>query len=134
MKRKLFEAAQQVMRRAYAPYSKFPVGAAILADTGAIYTGCNVENVAYPAGLCAEAGAIAAMIAGGDTRISEIAVIATGEILSTPCGSCRQRIVEFCRNDTPIHICDAEGIQRTFTASEMLPYAFGPAHLERVRF
>ena len=88
----LFEAAEAVRALAYAPYSKFKVGAAILADNGEIYAGCNVENAAYPQGNCAEASAIAAMIAGGGRRITRIYVTGPGRDPVTPCGGCRQRI------------------------------------------
>ena len=91
----LFDAAKAAQAKAYAPYSRFKVGAAILADDGRIYAGCNVENAAYPEGSCAEAGAIAAMVAGGERRIAEILVVGDGENLVTPCGGCRQRIREF---------------------------------------
>ena len=85
----LLEAATRVRERAYAPYSRFKVGAAIRTTSGAVYQGCNVENIAYPEGTCAEAGAIAAMIAGGDSRIAEIAVIADSPDPVPPCGGCR---------------------------------------------
>ena len=95
----LQQAAQQAAAQAYAPYSKFPVGVAILGDSGKIYTGCNVENVAYPEGTCAEAGAIAAMVAAGETRISEVCVIADSPEPVPPCGGCRQKIAEFAAQD-----------------------------------
>ena len=91
----LLKAARDVRMRAWAPYSRFKVGAALRAESGAVYTGCNVENVAYPEGTCAEAGAIAAMVAGGDTRIAEITVIADSPEPVPCCGGCRQKIAEF---------------------------------------
>ena len=91
----LFAAAEAVRARAYAPYSRFHVGVAILADDGKIYAGCNVENAAYPIGNCAEASAIAAMIAGGAKRIKRVYVTGPGSAPVTPCGGCRQRIAEF---------------------------------------
>ncbi len=96
----LFAAAKAAQARAYTPYSRFNVGAAIRAPSGAIYSGCNVENAAYPQGACAEAGAIAAMALGGERRIVEIVVIGDGEALCTPCGGCRQRIREFADPQT----------------------------------
>src|SRR3954463_4506755 len=93
--RDLLEAATAIRKRAYVPYSHYPVGAALRAKSGRVYSGCNVENAAYPVGTCAEAGAIAAMVAGGDIQLVEIAVVAEGGALVTPCGACRQRIFEF---------------------------------------
>ena len=91
----LFEAAKAIQAKAYAPYSRFKVGAAIAHADGRIFAGCNVENAAYPVGSCAEAGAISAMIAAGESRIAEIVVMGDGDNLVTPCGGCRQRIREF---------------------------------------
>ena len=125
----LFEAAQQVQTQAYAPYSRFKIGAAVLCESGAIYTGCNVENAAYPVGTCAEAGAIAAMVAAGERRIAEILVVGEGDELVTPCGACRQRIREFAAPDARIHVAGLEGVRRTFTLDELLPFAFGPDNL-----
>jgi cytidine deaminase len=126
----LLDAAKDAMAQAYAPYSRYRVGAAILAENGRIYRGCNVENAAYPVGNCAEASAIAAMILDGGRRIREIAVIGSGAEFCTPCGGCRQRIREFATPETRIHACDAEGVRRTFTCDELLPASFGPEHLE----
>ena len=125
----LLQAAKDAMARAYAPYSKYQVGAAILAENGKVYSGCNVENAAYPIGNCAEASAIAAMVRDGARQIREIAVIGSGTELCTPCGGCRQRIREFASAATRIHACDASGVRRTFTCDELLPQSFGPEHL-----
>ena len=127
----LFAAAKAVQQKAYAPYSRFKVGAAILADDGAIYSGCNVENAAYPVGACAEAGAISAMIAGGARTIRAIVVIGDGAELVTPCGACRQRIREFSVPETPILIAGPEGIRARFSLAELLPASFGPANLPK---
>ena len=89
---RLFQAALEIRARAYAPYSEFQVGVALRTQTGAVYTGCNVENVSYPEGACAETGAISAMVAAGGGRIVELCVVADGERLISPCGGCRQRI------------------------------------------
>ena len=97
---RLFEAARQARGRAYAPYSGFRVGAAVLGADGAVFAGCNVENAAYPVGLCAEAGAIAAMVAAGERRLAEVLVLGDGGALTTPCGACRQRIREFATGAT----------------------------------
>ncbi len=127
----LFEAAKAAQRQAYAPYSSFRVGAALRTPSGAIFSGCNVENAAYPQGACAEAGAISAMALGGGRRIAEILVIGDGAGLCTPCGGCRQRIREFAAADTPIHIAGPGGVRTSFTLEALLPHAFGPEHLRR---
>ena len=126
----LFEAAKAIQANAYAPYSRFKVGAAIAAPSGRIFSGCNVENAAYPVGSCAEAGAISAMIAAGETRIAAIVVMGEGDNLVTPCGGCRQRIREFASDDTIIHVAGPEGIRRSFTLDELLPFSFGPDNLK----
>jgi cytidine deaminase len=125
----LFAAAKAIQARAYAPYSEFKVGAAIRTPSGRIFPGCNVENAAYPQGACAETGAIAAMVAAGEKRIAEILVVGDGDLLCTPCGGCRQRLREFARPETPVHVAGAEGIRRSFTLEELLPYSFGPDNL-----
>jgi cytidine deaminase len=127
----LFTAAKAAQEKAYVPYSKFRVGAAILADDGRVYAGCNVENAAYPSGACAEVGAISAMILGGGRRIAEMLVIGDGELLCTPCGNCRQRIREFAKDDLPVHIAGAGGLKRSFRFAELLPHSFGPENLGR---
>jgi cytidine deaminase len=125
----LFEAAKAIQAKAYAPYSRFKVGAAIATPTGRVFAGCNVENAAYPVGSCAEAGAVSAMIAAGESRIAQIMVMGEGENLVTPCGGCRQRIREFAAADTPVHIAGPEGIRKSFTLDELLPFSFGPDNL-----
>ena len=125
----LFQAARAAQARAYAPYSSFTVGGAIRDADGRIHAGCNVENAAYPQGACAETGAISAMIHAGGRAIAEILVVGEGEHLVTPCGGCRQRIREFARGDTPVHIAGPEGIRRTFRLDELLPFSFGPDNL-----
>jgi len=125
----LFDAARLAQGRAYAPYSRFPVGAALRTPSGAIFVGCNVENAAYPQGACAEAGAIGAMALAGERRIAEILVIGDGEGLCTPCGGCRQRIREFAAPETQIHVAGPEGVRARFTLQELLPHSFGPGNL-----
>jgi len=125
----LFDAAKAAHGNAYAPYSRFNVGAALRTPSGAIFSGCNVENAAYPQGACAEAMAIGAMALAGERRIAEILVVGDGEGLCTPCGGCRQRIREFADAATPIHVADPEGVRASFTLGELLPHAFGPEHL-----
>src|SRR5579863_3970426 len=125
----LFAAAKAAQQRAYAPYSRFKVGAAILTESGAIVSGCNVENAAYPQGACAEANAIGAMALLGEKQIADILVIGEGEALCTPCGGCRQRIREFASSATRVHVAGPEGVRRSFTLDELLPESFGPGHL-----
>jgi cytidine deaminase len=126
----LFEAARSAQERAYAPYSRFPVGAAVRTAGGTIFAGCNVENAAYPQGSCAETGAISAMIAGGERSIVEVVVVTDGETISTCCGGCRQRIREFAGPETPIRVADGDGIRATFTLEQLLPHSFGPENLD----
>ncbi len=126
----MIEKARAVRENAYAPYSRFHVGACLRTDRGKFYAAANVENAAYPQGQCAEASAIGAMIACGDTRIVEVVVVGGGEELCTPCGGCRQRLNEFAAADTPVHICGLEGLRKTFTLGELLPYGFGPRNLD----
>lgn len=120
----LLEAARKAFERAYAPYSGFKVGAALRASSGAIYSGANVENAAFPIGNCAEASAIAAMIAAGERRIEEVALVAGGERLCTPCGGCRQRLAEFAGADLEIHIGSPDGHRQTLTLGALLPHGF----------
>lgn len=127
----LLNAAVAVRERAWVPYSRFKVGAAIRAQSGAVYVGCNVENVAYPQGTCAEAGAIASMVAGGDTRISEVVVVADSEQPTTPCGGCRQKLREFAGPEVKITMVTLDGRSLTMTMDELLPGAFTPDHMDR---
>ena len=128
--RELVKAAIGVSKHSYSPYSNFAVGAAIRGSNGKIYAGCNVENAAYPVITCAEAGAIAAMVADGECQITAIAVAGPGEQLVTPCGACRQRIREFAAADVPIFIAGMDGQRATFTLDALLPFSFGPENLE----
>jgi cytidine deaminase len=125
----LFAAAEAVRARAYAPYSKFSVGAAILADDGKVYAGCNIENAAYPQGNCAEASAIAAMIAGGAKRIRRLYVTGPGSAPVTPCGGCRQRIREFADPNVEVISHGVAGKPLVQTLAQLLPHSFGPEHL-----
>jgi xanthosine phosphorylase len=120
----LFDAARMAFDHAYAPYSNFRVGAAVRAASGRIFAGANVENASYPEGNCAEASAIAAMVAAGERQITEALVLAAGERLCTPCGGCRQRLAEFAGADVPVHLCDPSGLRRTVTVGELLPLSF----------
>jgi len=125
----LFAAAVKAMGQAYAPYSKFLVGAAVLDAQGRIHAGCNVENAAYPQGVCAEGGALSAMVLAGGTEVRAVLVVGQGEGLVTPCGGCRQKIREFAAPDTPILIADPQQVRATFTLDQLLPHSFGPDHL-----
>jgi len=126
----IITAAIAARKLAYAPYSNFNVGAAIRDEFGQIHTGQNVENAAYPNGICAETAAIAAMINAGGTQITTIAVSGgDGSILCTPCGGCRQRIREFAKPQTEILICDDSGQKAVFTLDQLLPESFGPDNL-----
>jgi cytidine deaminase len=125
----LLRAAVEAMGRAYAPYSRFLVGAAVLDDHGRIHPGCNVENAAYPQGVCAEGGALSAMVLAGGRSVRAVLVVGEGEGLVTPCGGCRQKIREFAALDTPILIADPQHVRATFTLDELLPQSFGPEHL-----
>lgn len=127
----LLSAATDVRENAYAPYSRFKVGAAIRAASGAIYAGCNVENVAYPEGTCAEAGAIAAMVAAGETVIAEVLVIADCPSPVPPCGGCRQKIAEFAAADVRVTLCTTDGATRVMTVADLLPGVFTAAHMDR---
>ena len=131
MSETLITAAISAMDKAYAPYSGFSVGAAILDEHGAVHTGANIENAAYPQGCCAEASAISALVMSGGQQIQKIAVAGRGEVLCTPCGGCRQKIREFGSAQTEILICDETGLRQSFTLDELLPHSFGPDNLAR---
>jgi cytidine deaminase len=120
----MLHLARQMMQRAYAPYSKFHVGAVVRAEDGSLHGGCNVENTAYPQGWCAETSAIAAMVGAGRRRILECVVMGPGPHPVTPCGGCRQKLAEFAGPDTPVHLCGPDGLHRTVTLGSLLPFAF----------
>jgi cytidine deaminase len=126
----LFDAAVTAMNRAYAPYSNFPVGAAVRSSSGVVYAGCNVENAAYPQGWCAEASAIAAMVSAGEREIVEVLTVCRSELVGTCCGGCRQKLREFADVSVPIYACGPDGIRATFTLDDLLPHSFGPEHLQ----
>ena len=126
---RLFEAALAVQGRAYAPYSRFRVGAAVLDEQDRVHAGCNVENAAYPQGSCAETNAFGAMVAAGGRQVRALLVVGDGENLVTPCGGCRQRLRELAGADTPVFIAGPGGVRATFTLEELLPHGFGPENL-----
>ena len=127
----LFETAKSAMAKCHAPYSRFPVGAAILADDGSVHAGCNIEVVSFPEGWCAETSAIAHMVmAGGSRKIVEVAVVAEKLVACSPCGGCRQRLAEFSGPDTKVHLCDVTtGVVETVTMGALLPHSFDTASL-----
>ncbi|MFO6462962.1 cytidine deaminase [uncultured Jannaschia sp.] len=120
----LRDAALAVRENAHAPYSGFKVGAAIRAESGVVYRGCNVENVAYPEGTCAEAGAIAAMVAAGETRLTEAYVVAGSPAPVPPCGGCRQKLAEFGAGEVTVTLATVDGTERATTIADLLPGAF----------
>jgi cytidine deaminase len=113
----------------YAPYSKFAVGAALLDDQGRIHAGCNVENAAYPQGLCAEAVALGHLVLAGGRRIAAVAVVGDAAEPVTPCGGCRQKLREFAADEVPVLVGDMTRLRARFTLGELLPASFGPEHL-----
>lgn len=126
---RLFDAARAARLQAHAPYSKFLVGAALLDEQGRIHPGCNVENAAYPQGVCAEGGALSAMVLAGGRQLRAALVVGEGAGLCTPCGGCRQKLREFAGDDLPVLVADPTGLRARFTLGELLPHSFGPDHL-----
>lgn len=125
----LVAAAIDAMSKAYAPYSQFHVGAAIRDEKGVVHVGANVENAAFPQGICAEASAISAMVMAGGEKIQAMAIAGAGEHLCTPCGGCRQRIREFADEEAVIIIADETSERARFTLDGLLPHSFGPNNL-----
>lgn len=125
----LFAAARTVRDRAYAPYSGFRVGAALRCPDGSIHVGCNVENIAYPEGTCAEAGAIAAMVAAGRREIAEVWVLADAPEPVSPCGGCRQKLAEFAGPEVTVVLAGPAGERARTTLGALLPGAFGPRQM-----
>ena len=127
----LRDQALAVRRNAHAPYSRFKVGAAVRTATGQVFCGCNVENVAYPEGTCAEAGAIAAMVAAGEREIAEVYVVADSPVPVTPCGGCRQKLAEFAAPQVPVTMGNIDGVEAMLTVRDLLPGAFDAAQMDR---
>jgi cytidine deaminase len=125
----LLQAARAVREHAHAPYSRFRVGAALLDEQGRVHAGCNVENAAYPQGLCAEAGALAQLVAAGGRRVTAVVVVGDGAQPCTPCGGCRQKLREFASDDVPVMVADSTVVRARFTLGQLLPHSFGPEHL-----
>jgi cytidine deaminase len=120
----LFEAARQAMAKAYAPYSKFPVGAALRTADGRVFTGANIEVASYPEGWCAETTALGHYVMAGGGEITEIAVVAERMARITPCGGCRQRLAEFAGPRAKLYLCDESGVVETVSLGDMLPFGF----------
>jgi cytidine deaminase len=125
----LCAAARAARAHAYAPYSRFQVGAALLDELGRVHAGCNIENAAYPQGLCAEAVALAHLVLAGGRRVVAAAVVGEADQPVTPCGGCRQKLREFALDACPVWSADAQGVTARHTLGELLPASFGPAHL-----
>lgn len=125
----LLKAAAKVRKHAYAPYSDFPVGAAVLAG-GRVFVGCNVENSAFPLGVCAERSAISAAISAGHKRVEAVAIIGGTVRPVPPCGGCRQVLAEFCGPDAPVVYSTPGGRAERTTVGELLPSAFGAGDLQ----
>lgn len=127
------QKACEAMQYAYAPYSKYHVGACVQAEDDTLFTGCNVENASYGLTVCAERSAIFSMISAGKKQIKAIAIVGSGAELGSPCGACRQVIREFASLDAPIYLVDSrtKKIAKTTNLNELLPMSFGPDHLEK---
>ncbi len=120
----LVACARKARQRAYAPYSHYAVGAAVIAKSGKIYTGCNVENAAFPSGLCAERVAIFKAVSEGEREVTAMAVVTAN--LGSPCGACRQVLSEFATDDAIVALAPARGSRwKQFTMKEILPDRFG---------
>jgi cytidine deaminase len=129
----LFKAAIKARANAYAPYSRFPVGASLRSVDGGVFAGCNVENASYPIVTCAESGAIAAMVAQGHKRIAEFLIVGGSLELVTPCGACRQRLREFADPEVLVHCARPSGELASYSVAALLPASFGPEHLSESR-
>ncbi len=125
----MLAAACAARDNAYAPYSKFLVGAAVLDEHGRIHAGCNVENAAYPQGVCAEAGALSAMVMAGSRKAVAVLVVGVSDSPVTPCGGCRQKLREFAAPEVPVLIANPQGVLLELTLAQLLPHSFGPDHL-----
>jgi cytidine deaminase len=126
---RLLRAAARVRKNAWAPYSNFQVGAAVLAG-GRVYAGCNVENSSYPLSVCAERNAVAAAVAAGQKRIEAVAIVGGAARPSAPCGGCRQVLSELAGEETPVVYASPGGPRETTTLGALLPASFGADDLE----
>ena len=128
----LWSAARSAQSKAYAPYSRYQVGVALLDENGDIHSGCNVENATYPQGWCAEASALSAMVMAGARQVSAVLLVGSGNTWVTPCGGCRQKLREFAGPDTPIYSASAQALGSVHTLGQLLPHSFGPDQLDSV--
>lgn len=128
---KMIQEAHIALKKSYSPYSNFAVGACLRSANNQLFAACNIENASYSLTLCAEAAAIACMVAAGQLQIKEVVVMGAGTELCAPCGACRQRLREFAAPNVLVHICDLNGIRKTMTIEELLPISFGPHNLEK---
>lgn len=126
----MYDLAQAAMENAYAPYSKFYVGACIKDENGKLYSGCNVENASYSLVLCAESGAISSLIRQGAKQITEVVIVIAGELICPPCGACRQRLLELAKPDAVVHCVTTTGAYRHYTVAELIPHPFGSNVME----
>ena len=126
----LMALARQAQAQAYAPYSHHPVGAVIVTRDGNRYSGCNVENSAFPEGTCAEAGAISAMVCAGEREIVAVLVMGPPGPPCTPCGGCRQKLAEFAGSATPVVVADPDSVLMETTIGDLMPHAFGPGNVK----
>lgn len=131
MKDDMLDRAREVRRHAYAPYSKFYVGACLRAEDDSLFVGCNIENASYSLALCAEASALASLISAGKRKVKEVAIVGSADFCP-PCGSCLQRLIEFADADTPVHIGSPDGkIEKSFTLKQFMPLPFTSSTLEK---
>ena len=130
MRDPLITAAMEARVKAHAPYSKFYVGAAMRDEKGRIHSGCNIENAAYPQGLCAEASALAHLVSAGGKRVLAALVVGVAAQPVTPCGGCRQKLREFAADELPVWSADLQGVTARHTLGGLLPASFGPQHLQ----
>lgn len=131
MVERMLEEAKKVRQNAYAPYSNFYVGACLTTESGAFYSGCNVECASYGLTVCAEVSAVSAMVAHGEKRIKAVLVVGGGAEMITPCGACRQVIREFALPQTPFYLCDEKDVKKIMKLEELLPFSFGPNFLQK---
>lgn len=125
----LIPQAKAVRLNAHAPYSNFKVGCALITMDREVFTGCNVENVAYPEGTCAEAGAIASMVAAGGREIRAVTVVADSPLPVPPCGGCRQKLAEFAGPDVEVTMATLAGMSETVFLRDLLPGKFDASHM-----
>ncbi len=125
----MLAAAKSVLPNAYAPYSHFSVAACVRAENGELFSGCNVENASFSITMCAEAGAVSALFAHGHKKIIEALILVPDQKICSPCGACRQRLLECAAPEISVHLCTVDGKYQHTTLAELLPFAFGPQNL-----